>query len=128
MQTGVGERFAQAIAARDTSALLDLLKSDVDFRALTPGRFWEADSAREVVDEVIFGHWFEPQDRIDAVEQIETGTVGDRHRVGYRFRVTNPSGEFTVEQQAYLDVENDRITWLRIMCSGFRLVGPVPAD
>ena len=78
------------------------------------------DAAR--VDDVIFGHWFEATDRIEAVEGIEHGTVVDRQRVGYRFRVKNDEGTFTVEQQAYLGVQNDRIAWLRIMCSGYRPV------
>jgi len=98
MQDGPGERFARAVAAKDAPALLGLLDSEVDFKAMTPRRFWEASSAREMVDDVILGHWFEAQDRIEAVERIETDTVGDRHRVGYRFRVTNPTGEFMVEQ------------------------------
>jgi len=120
MDTSVGERFARAIAAKDAPALFELLDPQVDFRAMTPGRFWEETSATAVVDDVIFGKWFEPTDRIEDVEGIEQGTVVDRERVGYRFHVTNDEGSFTVEQQAYLGVENDRIAWLRIMCSGYR--------
>jgi hypothetical protein len=119
----IPERLARAIAAKDRSALLELLHVRVDFKGLTPGRFWETTSAKELIDEIIFGHWFEPDDRIEAVERIDTDTVADRHRVGYRFAVTNPSGRFTVEQQAYLMIEGGRITWLRILCSGFRPIG-----
>ncbi len=108
------------MAAKDASALLTLLAPQVDFRAMTPGRFWEASSADELVKDVILGHWFDGSDRIDAIEGIESDTVVDRERVGYRFRVTNDDGAFIVEQQAYLGVENDTVTWLRIMCSGFR--------
>jgi hypothetical protein len=120
MSEPIGERFARAIAAKDAPALRRLLAPQVDFRALTPGRFWEADSAAEVVDEVILGHWFESTDRIEAVEAIENDRVVDRERVGYRFRVRNADGPFLVEQQAYLGVEDDAITWLRIVCSGYR--------
>ena len=118
----VGERFARAIAAKDAATLVGLLGPEVDFRAMTPGRFWEASSPAEVVDDVIFGRWFEPTDRIEAIEAIENDVVVDRERVGYRFRVTNDEGEFVVEQQAYLGVEDDTIAWLRIMCSGYRPV------
>jgi hypothetical protein len=123
MGTDLGESFARAIAAKDAPALLELLSPEVDFRAMTPGRFWEASSAAEVVNDVILGHWFEASDRIDGIDAIESDDVVDRHRVGYRFRVTNADGTFVVEQQAYFGVEHDRIDWLRVMCSGYQ---PVP--
>jgi hypothetical protein len=122
MEIPVGERFARAVAAKDTEALLGLLDPQIDFRAMTPGRFWEESSASAVVNDVIFGHWFEPTDQIEAIEGIEHGMVVDRHRVGYRFRVTNDDGTYTVEQQAYIGVQDDCISWLRIMCSGYRPV------
>ncbi len=124
MEIPVGERFARAVAAKDTEGLLGLLDPQIDFRAMTPGRFWEESSAIAVVNDVIFGHWFATSDRIEAIEGIEHGMVVDRHRVGYRFRVTNDDGTYTVEQQAYLGVQDDRISWLRIMCSGYRPVKP----
>ena len=84
-----GIRFAKAFAAEDASALLDVLSPDVDFRALTPGRAWEASSAKEVVDEIMLRHWIEPSDHIEALEWVEPGrNAGPRHRVGYRLRVT----------------------------------------
>jgi hypothetical protein len=118
----IGERFARGIAAKDGQTLLELVAPQVDFRALTPGRVWEASSAAEIVNDVILGHWFAPSDRIVAIEGIENDVVVDRERVGYRFRVTNDDGEFIVEQQAYLGVEDDTIAWLRVMCSGYRPV------
>lgn len=124
MELPIGERFARAIAGKDAPALLGLLAPHIDFRAMTPNRFWEANSAVEVVNDVIFRYWFEPADRIDAIERIEHGAVGDRERVGYRFRVTNADGQFTVEQQAYLGVQGNAINWLRIMCSGYLPANP----
>lgn len=121
--TSLGERFAAAVAAKDRAALLELLAADVDFRAMTPAKFWEASSATDVVD-VITGTWFGPDRRIDAVERVEHDVVVDRERTGYRFRVTLAEGPHVVEQQAYLGAdEAGRVTWLRIMCTGFR-----PAD
>jgi hypothetical protein len=73
-----------------------------------------------VADDVILGTWFGPGDAIERVEKVETGVVGDRFRLGYRLRVTNADGRFLVEQQAFLDVTAGRITWLRVLCSGFR--------
>jgi hypothetical protein len=120
MDTAVGERFAKALAAKDEAALLDVLAPGVNFRGMTPGRCWEADSAQALVDDIILGAWFEGRDRIHGVDHIEHDIVGGRHRVGYRYRVTNDRGTFVVDQQAYYDVVDDRISWLRIMCAGFR--------
>jgi hypothetical protein len=120
MDVPFGERFARAIAAKDAPALLGLLAPEIDFRAMTPGRIWEADSPAQLVDEVILGKWFDSTDRIDAIEAIENGEVADRESVRYRFRVTNGDGAFLVEQQAYLGVADEGITYLRIMCSGYR--------
>lgn len=125
MENSYGERFARAMAEKNASAMLELLAPEIDFAALTPGRSWESMSAADLVADVFFGRWLEPTDRIDSIESIEHGVVGDRPRVGYRFRVTNPDGVHLVEQQAYFDVVDDRIAWLRIVCSGFRPVGPV---
>ncbi len=120
-----GERFARAIAAKDSPALLEVLAPYVDFRAMTPGRVWEAASAQEVVDDVIFGNWFEPSDDIAHIESIETESVADRARVIYRFRVNNPDGAFLVEQSAYYALNGDRISWLRVMCAGYlRVAAP----
>jgi hypothetical protein len=125
VETDVGERFAKAMARKDAPAMLELLDPQVDFRGLTPGRFWEAGSAAELVDDVILGHWFEPTDRIESIEGIERGIVADRHRVAYQFRIANDDGAFIVEQQAYFEVADDRITLLRVMCSGYRPVDAV---
>jgi hypothetical protein len=54
---------------------------------------------------------------------VETAAIGDRHRVGYRFKVTNPQGEHLVEQQAYLEFHGERIGWLRVLCGGYQRVG-----
>lgn len=126
MGTELGESFARAIAAKDASALLAVLSPDVDFRAMTPSRFWEASSAETVVNDVILGKWFEPTDHVDGVDAIECHTVGDCEHVSYRFRVTNDDGAFSVEQQAYYETGGDRITWLRIMCAGYRSVTSPP--
>jgi hypothetical protein len=57
------------------------------------------------------------------------GAVGDRARVAYQLRVVSPDGVFLVEQQAYFEVDDDdRINWLRIMCSGFRAISGEAAE
>jgi hypothetical protein len=126
---GLGARFARAIADKDTEALTAVLSPDVDFKALTPRKFWEGDSAADVL-EAVFGSWFGESDDIDTAQvEVTAGTpVEDTQQVGYRFAITNPDGQHTVEQQAYYRAEGDRIGYLRIVCSGYRPVTPAPAD
>lgn len=118
----MGEQFARSLSTKDRDGLIGLLADDIDFRGMTPGRVWEAATPAELIDDVIFGHWFEPSDHIESLDAIETGEVADRERVGYRFHIRNPDGLHLVEQQAYLSVADGRIDWLRIMCSGFRRI------
>ncbi len=115
-----GSRFASALAAKDRDALRELLHPQVEFRALTPRRSWEADDPEAVI-EIVFGSWFDDSDSIEALESVETGVVGDREQLRYRLAVTNPEGSFVVEQQGYLTAgEDGRIEWMRLVCSGFR--------
>jgi hypothetical protein len=125
--TTLGELFARAIAAKDRARLRSVLADPIDFRALTPQRYWEATSAEEVVDQIILGEWFDSGDHIQELCSVTTGDVSDRHHVAYRMRVRNGDGEFYVEQQAYYRVKGDWIDWLRILCSGYRPATP-PLD
>lgn len=114
-----GRRLVDALARRDREALAAVLDDQVDFRGLTPGRAWEAGTAAEVV-EVLLGSWFEEQDRVVDVVSVEEDAVADTRRVGYRLDLELPDGPYVVEQQAYYRAEGDRISHLRVLCSGFR--------
>jgi hypothetical protein len=120
MENGIGQGFANAIAAKDRATLLKLLDPEVDFRGMTPGRFWETASAVELVDDFMLGTWFGPDDHIEALEDVQSGAVADRDRVAYRMRIRRDGSPHVVEQQAYYGVEDGRIAWLRIMCCGYR--------
>ena len=117
--SGLAHRFTAALAAKDAAALRSLFGSEVDFRALTPGRVWEARTPDELIDDVILGFWFEPGDVIQRIESVQHGQLGTRTRIGYRLRVANSGGTYTVEQQAFCDLTDGKITWLRVLCSGF---------
>ena len=119
--TTVAEKLVNALARKDRPALLEVLAPEVDFRGMTPGRFWEATAAEDVVDGVFF-QWFEPQDVVTDVLAVDRDWMVDREHLSYRFAVRTPDGPHIVEQQAYLMIEDGRITWLRMMCSGFRKV------
>jgi hypothetical protein len=120
--TTLGADFARALAAKDSAAIRELIHPEIDFRGLTPNRAWEAKGRDELIS-ILLGSWFEDDDEIDALESVESGTVADRERVGYRFSVTNADGRHLVEQQAYLEDRDGQIGWMRVVCSGFRPAG-----
>jgi hypothetical protein len=115
-----GEQFARALAGKERDVLLGLLADPVDFEGLTPGRHWKATSGEQVVDEYILGRWFGPGDDILRLERVWTSSVAGRSHVGYRLRVCRDGIEHLVEQQAYYDAEDGLITFLRLLCSGYR--------
>jgi hypothetical protein len=116
----LGADFAHAVAAKDRDRVRALLHPEVDFRGMTPGRFWEGAGPDDLL--ATLDQWFEDSDVIEGVDAIETDGFADRERVGYRLRVRNGDGLHLVEQQAYLSERDGRIGWLRIMCTGFRPV------
>ncbi|HET7018606.1 MAG TPA: hypothetical protein VFI65_32105 [Streptosporangiaceae bacterium] len=115
----LAHRFTEALVAKDHAAMRSLFGREVDFRGLSPSRVWEAATPDALVSDVIFGSWFEPSDVIRQIESVQHGSVASRTRIGYRVRVENASGTFAVEQQAYCDLTDGKITWLRVLCSGF---------
>ena len=122
-QTTVGADFARAFADKDADRIRELIHPEIDFRALTPNRQWEARDVDTLVS-ILFDDWLEDTDEVESVESIECDSVADRERVGYRLSVRNPDGRFLVEQQAYLEARDGRIAWMRVVCSGFRPVTP----
>lgn len=119
--TDLGREFVAALAEKDFDRLLDLFHPEIDFRGMTPRKFWEAGNADTVVSDILRS-WFEESDEIVSLDAVEVGAVADCERVGYRFTVTNPEGRFLVEQQSYLTERDGQIGWMRVMCSGFRHV------
>jgi hypothetical protein len=87
--TTLGADFARALADKDHGRLSELMASELDFQAMTPRRIWEATDPDAVLS-ILFGHWFEDRDDIEALDRLETDSFADRERVGYRFSVGNP--------------------------------------
>jgi len=120
MQASLGEQFAHALAVKDARRMTSLLASPVDFQALTPGRHWQSSVPEDVVGAIILGVWFGPTDDIRELRSVSTGQVADREHVTYRVGVRRDGQDFVVEQQAYYSSDGDRITWIRLLCSGYR--------
>ena len=118
-----GERFASALAAKDGAALRALMADRIDFQALTPRRHWQAGAPGEVVDQIILGKWFDAEADIQRLESVTTGRLSGREHVSYLLRVRCPDGDYLVEQQAYFNAEGGRITWMRVLCSGYQKLG-----
>jgi hypothetical protein len=114
----LGKAFAEGLARKDFAEVAARLDAEIDFRGLTAGRSWEATGPDAVLE--VLGHWFEDSDDIEQVVSIDTDAFADRQRVAYRFDVRNPDGKFVVEQQAYYAARDGQITWMRVLCSGFR--------
>lgn len=76
MDTDLGQQFAEALGRKDHAALKSLLAANVDFCAMTPGKFWETANANEVVDAMFLGAWFEPEDHITSIRSVESGAFG----------------------------------------------------
>jgi hypothetical protein len=115
----LGRRFVEALATKDPEAMRAVLHPEIDFRALTPNRFWEAHDPTAVL-EIVLGVWFPPHDKLDELVLLATDAIADREQVRFRFRGYNRDGPMIVEQQAYLTERNGLIDWMRIVCSGQR--------
>jgi len=120
--TSVATGFVDAILARDYPRVRGLLHPDVDFRAMTPSRVWEADGPADVED--VLRAWFEhPERDVTRVDPTEPAVVEDTVRVGWRVHGNDTDGAFVYEQQAYLREDDGLVVWLRVMCSGPRPAG-----
>jgi hypothetical protein len=117
--SALGRRFVEALAIKDAEALRAVLHPEVDFRGLTPNRFWEAHD-RDAVLEILFGVWFGADDELEELVLVHSDAFADREQVRFRFRGTNRDGPMVVEQQAYLTERDGLIGWMRVVCSGQR--------
>jgi hypothetical protein len=111
------------VAAQDPVALRACLADGLDFQALTPGRHWAAASPGVAVDEIVLGMWFAPDAEVRELRSVAEGRVAGRSSVAYLMLVHRWGQDHLVEQQAYYDAADGRITWMRVLCSGYQ---PVP--
>jgi hypothetical protein len=117
----LGARFAATIESRDSSGLRSLLATPVQFRAVTPRRFWDAETPSDVAD-IVLGTWFDESKRVTHVSLVEDDTVGEVSKISYRMSVATESARVVIEQVAYYRVHDDRVTHLWLVCSGFQPV------
>ncbi len=118
MTASLGQAFAEAFTAMEEGRLGGLLHAEVDFRALTPNKTWQAKGPDDVVSEVI-RPWLADAEAIDELVDVTTHEFSDTESVTYRFRGRDSEGEYVCEQHAYLTERDGLIDWMRVVCSGF---------
>ncbi len=117
----LGARLARAIAARDRVALRALFTTPVRFRAVTPRRFWDAETPVGVED-LVLGTWFPDDVTVTDVRVLEHDPLGATGSFGYRLWVDTAAGPTVVEQVGYYQVTDGRMSDVRLVCSGFHRV------
>ena len=91
------------------------------FRAVTPRRFWDAETPLGVED-IVFGHWFPDEMTVTDVQLLERDPVTHTGKFAYRLSVTTPAAPTVVEQVGYYRLSDGRMSDVRLVCSGFHLV------
>ncbi len=112
----LGEAFVKARGRRDFVRLEALFDPQIRFRALVPTGLRTAEDAITAVAHP--RRSFGDADRFNLVAST-VDRVGRRLRVSYRIRLREAGLWYTVEQQAYMDAEDDCIRSVDLLCSGF---------
>lgn len=116
--TTVAEALVEAIIARDVVRAVALLHPEIDFRAMTPNRIWEADGPAGVED--VLRQWFEdPDEELHGIAATPTEWIEGTARVGWLVRISDADGPHVFEQQAYVRERDSQIGWMRVICSGW---------
>jgi TusA-related sulfurtransferase len=121
------ETFRDAILARDFAALERSLADKVDMRALLPGGLREYATREEILG--AFEGWF--AGTVDfAPEPRPAELVGARIRVGWlaRLRFDDGAPLVVIEQTALVDVDEDKVCGIDLLCTGFQEVEPPAAS
>jgi hypothetical protein len=117
-ESGVATAFVDAIVARDIGRAVSLLHPEIDFRAMTPNRVWEAKAPEGV--ETILRQWFEdPDEDVHEMQATEPVSIEDTMRLGWLVHISDADGPHVFEQQAYVRERDGQVAWLRVMCSGW---------
>jgi TusA-related sulfurtransferase len=115
------KRLVEAIAARDFEAIARALAPDARFRYLIPSGPSQIAGAAAVAAK--FLQWFGDADEF-TVQSVRVEPLADRISARYRFLLRDHEVWEVIEQQLYLDVDDDgRIAGIDLLCSGFRPTG-----
>lgn len=121
--TRTGQVYLDALVERDFERMEKLLHPHVRFRGLLPGAVREEATAQEAVSWL--RRWFEPAE-IFNVTQYSIDQVIDRLHIAYRVLIRVQDGWKELAQQTYCTVEDELITDMALLCSGFRPLSEEP--
>ena len=114
----LGSGLVTALAQRDFPRLASTLTPEVRMRALIPPGPVEVSGAEAVAAK--FSSWFADAEELELIRS-GSDTVADRLHVFYRLRVKKHGDHRKiVEQHLLCAVDDDRISALDLVCSGFR--------
>jgi TusA-related sulfurtransferase len=114
-----GEAFTKALAKRDFDTLEKLFAPEIRFRALVPKGVREGATAQEASNWLRL--WFENAD-VFKLEKFSIEQVVDRLHISYLLNLHKQDGWYEIGQQIYCSVQNNLISDLALVCSGFRPV------
>ena len=114
----VGPQLVAAIAAQDAPAIAACFAEDVQLHALMPPGLRERTGATESA--ALVAGWFADSTELELVGS-QTGDVGDRLHISYRFAGVEEGEPYLVEHHLFCIVgESGRIERADLLCSGFR--------
>lgn len=111
------DTLPRAIAAGDAGLIARCFHPDVRFRALTPNTERRGASADDAV--AIIADWFREKRDLVLLDATVTPVMG-RTKASWRIACVRDGAPHVVEQVAYCDVADGRITDMALVCSGFR--------
>lgn len=114
----VARRLVEAVMSGDRDAVVATFATEVRFRHLVPRGPREVWGAAESAD--VFLGWFGDVHELE-IQSLLVEQIADRTSVRYRVRLRRPGGWEVVEQQQFLDMDEEgRIAAIDLVCSGFR--------
>ena len=117
-ESSIATTLVDAIVARDVARAAALFHPEIDFRAMTPNRVWEAEGSSGV--EAVLREWFEnPEEDVQGIEATQPTAIRGTLRVGWLVHISDVDGPHVFEQQAYVRESGGLIDWMRVMCSGW---------
>jgi TusA-related sulfurtransferase len=116
----MGEDWIKAITDGAPGRLEKFCLPDLISHVLTPKRSMTLENAAALVAK--YQGWFGNCTDF-RVEERRISRVGERLGIFYRFYLQEQGNWFSIEQQLYCKLSEDRVEQLWLLCSGFQLVG-----
>jgi hypothetical protein len=111
-----GNLFLRSLLNRDFDAMGQHLHPRVRLRALQPGSTIVRVGAGPVADR--WAEWFEGWDQLTVVG-FAASSIASRLRIAYHLDVTADTDHREVVHQLLVDVVEERIAAIDLLCSGF---------